>query len=185
MTFALPHTDRSTPACAIEPVAPQGAYGQVALQSAHGQVTPQGTPDKMADAIARQKITVIVAERLAAARRASIRQVSPAPAPDAEAYAAPVEPETPGLLRRPRLLASAAREGAKMYRRERDLRMSLPGMTGPRKGVDIVSRLLGIEAEIDAERRAGVAAYSSLRHVQVLSALVAESLALVAKKAEA
>jgi hypothetical protein len=122
-----------------------------------------------------EAITGEVKERLVASRRSEIRQVSPAPM---------VEPETTGLLRRPRLLARAAREGAKMYRRERDLRGSLPGMTGPRKGVDIVSRLLGIEAQIEADRLSGSYAYSSLRHVQVLSALVAESMALTAKRAE-
>jgi hypothetical protein len=72
-----------------------------------------------------------------------------------------------------------------MYKRERDLRASLPGMTGPRKGVDIVSRLLGIEAMIEGDRRAGLASYSPLRHVQVLSALVAESNALAARTADA
>ncbi|MGG7565015.1 DUF6477 family protein [Rhodovulum sp. DZ06] len=89
------------------------------------------------------------------------------------------------LLRRPRLLARAAREGARMYRRERDLTGALPGMTGPRRGGDIVSRLLGIEAQIDEDRRAGAAGYSARRHVQILSALVAESMALAeARKAD-
>ena len=48
----------------------------------------------------------------------------------------------------------AAREGARIYRRERDLTGALPGATGPRRGADIVSRLLGIEAQIEADRRA-------------------------------
>lgn len=87
------------------------------------------------------------------------------------------------LLRRPRLLARAAREGAKMYRRERDLAGALPGMTGPRRGGDIVSRLLGIEAQIDRDRRDGAAGYSPQRHVQILSALVAEANALAAARA--
>jgi hypothetical protein len=140
-----------------------------------------------------EEIAGEVKARLVASRRAEIRQVSPAPeatAPEAtapEAHAPEphaIEPESPGLLRRPRLLARAAREGARMYRRERDLRTSLPGMTGPRKGVDIVSRLLGIEAQIEAERVSGAYSYSPMRHVGVLSALVAESLALAAKRAE-
>lgn len=125
-----------------------------------------------------EEIAGEVKNRLVASRRAEIRQVSPAPESGA------VAPEAPGLLRRPRLLARAAREGAKMYRRERDLRASLPGMTGPRKGVDIVSRLMGIEAQIEADRLSGNYAYSPLRHVQVLSALVAEMMALKAKRAE-
>ncbi len=135
-----------------------------------------------------EEIAGEVKSRLVASRRAEIRQVSPAPeAPETEVSkteAERVEPETQGLLRRPRILARAAREGAKMYRRERDLRVSLPGMTGPRKGVDIVSRLLGIEAQIEADRQAGAYEYSAMRHVQVLSALVAEMMALKAKRAE-
>lgn len=89
-----------------------------------------------------------------------------------------VEPEGPGLLRRPRLLSRAAREGARIYKRERDLQNALPGAAGPRRGRDIVSRLLSIEAQIEADRRAHAAGYSPTRHVQVLSALVAEALAL-------
>lgn len=160
MTLAAHRADPAIAARVIRPA----AFGTGALRS----------PEEIAGE---------VKARLVASRRAEIRQVSPAP--EAPAPEAPViEPEAPGLLRRPRLLARAAREGARMYRRDRDLRASLPGMTGPRKGVDIVSRLLGVEAQIEAERVSGAYSYSPMRHVGVLSALVAESLALAAKRAE-
>ena len=114
-----------------------------------------------------------------AARPANVETGAPAPARPCAPRGVAAESES--LLRRPRLLARAAREGARMYRRERDLPGALPGATGPRRGTDIVSRLLGIEAQIEADRRAGAAGYSPARHVQVLSALVAESLALAAR----
>lgn len=163
MTIAAHDFDRAGTARIIRP----------AVFSAPGRDLPR--PEALAS---------FVKDKLTEARRTSIRQVSPAPEAAPQVTAPNVEPDAPGLLRRPRMLARAAREGAKMYKRERDLRASLPGMTGPRKGVDIVSRLLGIEAQIEADRLSGSYAYSSLRHVQVLSALVAESMALTAKRAE-
>ena len=87
----------------------------------------------------------------------------PGPGNSRDQAPARIAAEAPGLLRRPRILARAAREGARIYRRERDLTGALPGATGPRRGADIVSRLLGIEAQIEADRRAGAAAYGAQR----------------------
>lgn len=86
--------------------------------------------------------------------------------------------EGPGLLRRPRLLSRAAREGAKLYKRDRDLHAALPGAAAPGGAEQIVARLMQAEAQIEADRRAHAAGYSPARHVHVLSALVAEALAI-------
>jgi len=77
-------------------------------------------------------------------------------------------------LRRPRLLVRAARLGLSDYARERDLkRMFAPDMPpGPGQAMQ---PLMDREAEIDAVRREGGAAYSAARHVEVLTALIAES----------
>jgi hypothetical protein len=74
-------------------------------------------------------------------------------------------------LIRPRLLASAARAGAALYRRERDLPAALPGAAG---GRNVVGKLREAEAQADEARRAGAPGYSVARHVKLLSALLAE-----------
>jgi hypothetical protein len=77
-------------------------------------------------------------------------------------------------LRRPRLLVRAARFGLSDYDRDRDLRRVFgPGAT-PAPG-RAVGRLLDQEAGLEAIRLAGGAGYSVARHVQVLTALMAES----------
>jgi hypothetical protein len=76
-------------------------------------------------------------------------------------------------LRRPRLLVRAARFGLSDYVRERDLkRMFAPGLP-PRPGA-AVGPLMDREAEIEAVRQEGGAAYSAARHVEALTALIAE-----------
>lgn len=77
-------------------------------------------------------------------------------------------------LRRPRLLIRAARFGLADYNRDRDLKrlMRLPATPHPRAAVD---RLISAEAELEACRRSGGAAYSPARHVEVLIALMAEA----------
>ena len=77
-------------------------------------------------------------------------------------------------LRRPRLLVRAARFGLSEYDRERDLRRVFGPGTTPAPGW-AMSRLLDQEAGLEATRRAGGAGYSAARHVQVLTALMAES----------
>jgi hypothetical protein len=75
-------------------------------------------------------------------------------------------------LSRPRLLADAARAGAAIYRRERDLAGLVAGGTAAR---GIVAALTAAEAACDAERRAGSPRYAAARHVKLLSALIAET----------
>jgi hypothetical protein len=77
-------------------------------------------------------------------------------------------------LRRPRLLIRAARHGLTEYNRNRDLRrvMRAEPAAGPAR---VVARLMALEAEQEAIRQAGDAAYSVARHVEVLIALMAEA----------
>jgi hypothetical protein len=85
-------------------------------------------------------------------------------------------------LNRPRLLVRAARIGANDY--QRDLHLSRALMhSGMPATSDAVSRLLEIEEEIDGMRRLDDAAYSIIRHIDVLIALIAEARTL--KKARA
>ncbi len=81
---------------------------------------------------------------------------------------------TPAPLIRPKLLIEAARIGARLYRRERDLAAAAPGLaTAP--AARIVARLREAERECEELRRAHAPAYRSGTHVQVLSALLAEA----------
>ena len=77
-------------------------------------------------------------------------------------------------LRRPRLLAQAARFGAEDYRREAHLRRLLgrPNLPGPAEAALI---LMEREAEMNAARVAGLASYSFADHVYLLIALVGEA----------
>ena len=59
------------------------------------------------------------------------------------------------LLRRPRILARAARLGARNYCRKRDLRRIL-GYGDVPKPAAAVMRLLELEEALNAERKAGV-----------------------------
>jgi hypothetical protein len=74
-------------------------------------------------------------------------------------------------LRRPRLLARAARAGMAIYRRERDL----TGVLKDRAGRNLVDALTEAEAACEALRRADSPAYSVARHVKLLTALLAEA----------
>lgn len=74
-------------------------------------------------------------------------------------------------LRRPRLLIRAARCGLQDYRRERDLRR-LVGQSGTFDHV--VAKLICEEERLEEHRRAGLAAYSVARHIEVLIALISE-----------
>lgn len=77
-------------------------------------------------------------------------------------------------LHRPRLLIRAARFGLSEYRRTPALRR-LFAAAGARTATQIVEALLVREADLDGRRRAGDAAYSVARHVEVLIALMAEA----------
>lgn len=76
-----------------------------------------------------------------------------------------------GGTRRPRLLVTAARHGMEHYSRQRDL-PRLIGACPPGEGV--IARLVEMEMQLDAARRMGDPAWSCLRHVEVLIALLAE-----------
>jgi hypothetical protein len=76
-------------------------------------------------------------------------------------------------LRRPRLLVRAAKIGLEDYVRDRDLRRMFAPEAPPRPGL-AMGALMDREAEIEAVRQAGGAAYSAARHVEVLTALIAE-----------
>lgn len=74
-------------------------------------------------------------------------------------------------LRRPRLLIRAARLGMQDYRRERDL-LRLLGHTGTSDHA--VARLITEENQLEEHRRAGIAAYSVARHIEIMIALLSE-----------
>lgn len=75
-------------------------------------------------------------------------------------------------LRRPRLLLNAARHGLAGYRRDRDLKRLIEDAVSPEAAVP---RLMWEEERLEETRRAGDAAYSVMRHIEVLSALIAEA----------
>lgn len=80
-------------------------------------------------------------------------------------------------LRRPKLLIEAARIGLPQYRRERHLERLLnqSNLPGSRQAA---VKLYCLEQEHDEARRAGSAAYSVARHLDVLIALMAEARAV-------
>lgn len=78
------------------------------------------------------------------------------------------------MLKRPTLLARAARFGVDDYRRSLHLRRILRSEALPRHGNAIV-QLLDIEAEMDALRADKSAAYRPAHHVEVLIALLGEA----------
>ncbi|SEA08270.1 DUF6477 family protein [Rubrimonas cliftonensis] len=80
-------------------------------------------------------------------------------------------------LSRPRLLAAAARVGATLYRRQRDLPGLLPQGSGA-SGVRLVAAIMSAEAAANAARLAGDPTYAPARHVKLLTALLAEAAAL-------
>lgn len=89
--------------------------------------------------------------------------------PEAAEGASQREPLRLVAARRPRLLISAARHGLADYRRERDLPRLLRGVGG-----DAVAALEDLEAAAEAQRRGGDPAWSCMRHVELMIALMAE-----------
>ena len=77
-------------------------------------------------------------------------------------------------LRRPRLLVRAARLGVADFNRDRDLARLVGGMRAPTPE-RAVQQLMEHETQIEETRRAGDAAYSVSRHVEILIALMAEA----------
>lgn len=78
-------------------------------------------------------------------------------------------------ISRPKLLARAAKAGANMYRRERDLARLSPRLLTLTGAGRIVEGLREAEAACEDDRKAGAATYSLSRHVGLLAALVAET----------
>ena len=83
-------------------------------------------------------------------------------------------------MSRPKLLVTTAQMGARNYRRNRDLPGAVPGLlTMPQE--QILPKLVAVEEQCEIARRAKSAAYRPGRHVQVLAALLAETVAAQAK----
>lgn len=78
-------------------------------------------------------------------------------------------------LRRPRLLAKAARAGLKHYVRDVHLDRVLSPTDRASRGASLFDSLRSLEADIEEARRAQTADYSVKRHVAVLVALLAEA----------
>jgi hypothetical protein len=73
-------------------------------------------------------------------------------------------------IRRPKILLHAARICAKGYKRE----TMLPGLLGA-SSARVVEQLKAREAGLESARQAQISTYSPRAHVEVLSALLAES----------
>lgn len=77
-------------------------------------------------------------------------------------------------LKRPKLLVRAARFGLEDYQRGRHLRRALQSDTACSSGAALL-RLMDIEREIDAQRKADDGNYQIGRHVDVLVAIMGEA----------
>ncbi|MDX5383162.1 MAG: DUF6477 family protein [Rhodobacterales bacterium] len=77
-------------------------------------------------------------------------------------------------LRRPRLLIRTARIGAEDYRRDVHLPRLL-GHGGLPRNASALERLMEIEAVLDQSRRDGATGYSTIRHVEVMIAMMGEA----------
>jgi len=90
----------------------------------------------------------------------------------------PCQSTTTTPLIRPKLLIETARIGARLYHRERDLPGAISGANfGSSTGAQaqIMVRLSEAERHCEGLRRARSPAYRSGKHVQILSALMAEA----------
>lgn len=77
-------------------------------------------------------------------------------------------------LRRPRLLIRAARFGQSDYNRNRDLKRLIHAPVAPPPETAL-RRLIAEEEVLEASRREGAAAYSLMRHIELLIAMMAEA----------
>ncbi|AXI42348.1 DUF6477 family protein [Sulfitobacter sp. SK011] len=84
-------------------------------------------------------------------------------------------------LHRPRLMMRAARIGAEGYSRTNHLPRLLGYGVLPRHGAALL-KLMEIEAELNAQRKAADAGYSLIRHIDVLIAMVGEARVLKASQ---
>lgn len=85
-------------------------------------------------------------------------------------------------LKRPRLLIRAARIGLAEYRRDVDLKRHVGHGPLPRSGVAL-AQLVELESGINEQRRAQNAGYSSVKHVDVLIAMMGEARIMRASQA--
>ena len=77
-------------------------------------------------------------------------------------------------LRRPRLLTRAAKLGVQDYNRDRHLQRILGYGSLPGTGAALM-RLMDLEREVNAQRKEEDAAYSLVRHLDLLIALLGEA----------
>ena len=77
-------------------------------------------------------------------------------------------------LRRPRLLIRAARFGQTEYNRNRDLKRLIQTPVAPTPEAAL-RRLIEEEEALEASRQQGLAAYSLIRHIELLIAMMAEA----------
>ncbi len=77
-------------------------------------------------------------------------------------------------LTRPRLLIRAARHGLQDYSRDRTL-ARLIGASPGMPAVDIVEKLVEVEATMERARKEDDGSYSVAGHIELLVALIAES----------
>ncbi|WP_170358209.1 DUF6477 family protein [Ruegeria arenilitoris] len=85
-------------------------------------------------------------------------------------------------LRRPRLLARAAKHGAQDYDRDRHLQRILGYGSLPGTGAALM-RLMEMEREVNTQRVEEDAAYSLVRHLDLLIALLGEAQLFQASRA--
>ncbi|WP_367648693.1 DUF6477 family protein [Ruegeria arenilitoris] len=89
---------------------------------------------------------------------------------------------TISTLRRPRLLARAAKEGAQEYVRERHLQRILGYGSLPGSGAALM-RLMELERDVNAQRLEDDSAYSLVRHLDLMIAIVGEARLFQASRA--
>lgn len=87
-------------------------------------------------------------------------------------------------LRRPRLLTRAAKLGVQDYNRDRHLQRILGYGALPGTGAALM-RLMDLEREVNAQRKEEEAAYSLVRHLDLLIALLGEAQLYQASRASA
>jgi len=80
-------------------------------------------------------------------------------------------------IKRPGMMIEAARHGAALYERRRDLRRMLR-VAIPATNILALQKLVPIEAELEQRRVTRAKGYSITRHIDILSALMAEAMAL-------
>ena len=107
----------------------------------------------------------------------SLTRSADRPAPKAASTIPPSDAELHAhldTLSRPRLLVEAARHGTAAYHRRRDLRRMLR-VAIPATARLALQKLVPMEAELERRRTGEGKSYSLARHIDILTALMAES----------